>query len=261
MKPALKIVISIFIILLIYAGYYVYNYVYIGSAYLAKYVCSEVFISGRLDEQAIANAVLRMDIFSLYNIEIDHQRQTVSSSLFGLAEKTALFREGLGATLLNELEQADLRRQSMGWKPPARIYERNQSWDSGMDPDEQTLYVEYDSLALVKVLDRAFSEPADDAYPRNTYAVLVVYRGRIIAERYANGVTADTPLIGWSMTKSVTNALVGILVNEGKIDISMNPPISEWKKDNQKQTITWNHLLQMSSGLDSDEDYGDPSIS
>jgi CubicO group peptidase (beta-lactamase class C family) len=258
MKRILKISIPVIIIILIYSSYYVYNYVCIGSAYLAKYVCSEVFVSGRSDEQAIANAVLRMDIFNIYDIEINHEIETVSASLYGMAEKTAVYRNGLGATLLYDLEPSDLHRQSMGWNPPAISNQQNQTWNSGIDKDGQYLNVEFDSLALERVLNKAFSEPAEDDYPRNTYAVVVAYRGRIIAERYANGVTDNTPLLGWSMTKSVTNALVGILVGEGIIDISMHPPIPEWEKDNQKGMITWNHLLQMSSGLDSDEDYGDP---
>ena len=83
---------------------------------------------------------------------------------------------------------------------------------------------------LRAVLDRAFAEP-DPERPRRTRAVVIVRDGHIVAERYAEGFTADTPLLGWSMTKTVTNALVGILVKEGRLSVDRPVPIPEWQAD------------------------------
>ena len=73
--------------------------------------------------------------------------------------------------------------------------------------------------ALEAVLDEAFSEPSDESH-RRTRAVVVLKDGRVLAERYAPGFARHTPLIGWSMTKSITHALVGIAVGDGLMDPS-----------------------------------------
>ena len=79
---------------------------------------------------------------------------------------------------------------------------------------------------------------------------MVLHRGRIVGERYAPGVTPATPLIGWSMTKSVTNALLGILVRQGKLDMYEPSAIDEWAaKDDARRAITPDQLLRMTSGI------------
>ena len=102
---------------------------------------------------------------------------------------------------------------------------------------------------LSEALDRAFAESASG--PRRfTKAIVVLHRGRVVGERYASGVTPETPLIGWSMTKSVTNALLGILVRNGKLDIYEPAPIAEWSAPGDpRKTITLDQLLRMVSGI------------
>jgi CubicO group peptidase (beta-lactamase class C family) len=86
--------------------------------------------------------------------------------------------------------------------------------------------------------------------------VVIVYDGRIIAERYAPGITQDTALLGWSMTKSVTNALVGILVKEGKLSLKAPAPVPEWQSPGDPRgAITLDQLMRMSSGLKFQEEY------
>ena len=88
--------------------------------------------------------------------------------------------------------------------------------------------------------------------------MLIVYDGKIISERYADGFNEDSKLIGWSMTKSITNALVGILVKQGKLDISKPAPVKTWEADDHKH-ITLNDLMHASSGLEWVENYSSPS--
>src|SRR3990170_2415927 len=115
--------------------------------------------------------------------------------------------------------------------------------------------VKYDLIN--QALEEAFHE-ADPDHPLNTHAVVVVYDDKIIGEQYAPGFHKNSRLMGWSMTKSITNALVGILVREGKLEIHKPAPVSAWKNDDRNK-ITFNHLLQASSGLKWSESYFSPT--
>jgi len=84
--------------------------------------------------------------------------------------------------------------------------------------------------------------------------VIVLHNGRIVAERYAPGYGIDTPMFGWSMTKSVTNALLGILVRQGKLVAGAPAPVSAWRNPNDpRHAITIEQLMRMTSGLALDE--------
>ena len=88
--------------------------------------------------------------------------------------------------------------------------------------------VEPTDPALKAALDHAFEEPAEPPY-RRTKAVVIVHDGKVIAERYAAGIGVDTPLIGFSMTKSVVNALLGIMTQQGFTSPSLPAPVPEWR--------------------------------
>jgi CubicO group peptidase (beta-lactamase class C family) len=111
------------------------------------------------------------------------------------------------------------------------------------------------------VLDRAFAEPDHPPY-RQTKAVVVVHHGRVIAERYASGYGVDTPLLGWSATKTVINAMIGVLVRQGKLSVDAPAPVAAWQEPGDpRHAITIGELMRHTSGLDLDEtDSGfDPS--
>ncbi len=93
-----------------------------------------------------------------------------------------------------------------------------------------------------------------------TLSMLAIHRGRIVAEEYHDGVDRNTTLISWSMAKSITHALVGIVVEDGLIDIDARAPISEWKHDRRSE-ITLQQLMNMRSGLSWVEDYVDGDAS
>ncbi len=82
--------------------------------------------------------------------------------------------------------------------------------------------------ALDAAVAAAFAEP-DPAHPRNTRALVVVHRGRIVAERYAPGFDQTMPLIGWSMSKAALNALVGLRVKDGKLALTDRALLPEWR--------------------------------
>jgi CubicO group peptidase (beta-lactamase class C family) len=123
------------------------------------------------------------------------------------------------------------------------------------------------------LLEPLLREAFDDESPLAVaYAVLVVQGGRVVTERYHSAlehfdrpptpVTADTPLLSWSMAKSVLHAAVGILVGEGRLELNAPAPVPEWTApDDPRHAITLRHLLAMSDGLDFSEEYTDERVS
>src|SRR5262249_37398435 len=99
-------------------------------------------------------------------------------------------------------------------------------------------------------LDRAFAEP-DGAPVRRTHAIVIVHDGRVVAERYAAGFGIDTPVHGWSATKSVNNALLGILVRQGtlRMDDPARGAAGRGPTD-PRRAITPDQMLRMESGLE-----------
>src|SRR5262249_6590586 len=115
--------------------------------------------------------------------------------------------------------------------------------------------VEPSDPALKAALDHAFEEPAEPPF-RRTKAAVVVHDGKVIAERYATGfgVGVDTQLLGFSMTKSVINALLGIMTQQGLTSPSLPAPIPAWHgATDPRREIEIGHLMRMTSGLALDE--------
>ena len=105
------------------------------------------------------------------------------------------------------------------------------------------------SPALAQAIEGVFAEHARSA-PKHVKAVVVVAHDRVIAERYAGGVGPDTPLLSWSVAKSLVNALAGILVREGRLapGLPLSPP--EWRSPGDPRAgITVEDLMRMQSGL------------
>ncbi|WP_394990897.1 serine hydrolase domain-containing protein [Emticicia sp.] len=241
-----KIIYGVLLIVALGVAYtinFAIKYAYIGSSYDAKTVCSCMFVSGReLDN------IKSEDLYAVpfANIIVDKEKQTVTADIYGFAETKAIYRKGLGCTLVNELSEEEIRKQPS--IPSA---------DTLTEKLSLSISTEIDKVALDKILNAAFDEKSAEHIIRSR-AIVVLHDGKLIAEKYAQNITAQTPLLGWSMTKSVTNAMIGMMVKDGKIDIKKAAPINEWKNDN-RQKITIDHLLRMSSGLSFVEDYGSPS--
>ncbi len=105
-----------------------------------------------------------------------------------------------------------------------------------------------DAAALEKLLDRAFQQPEPDDLER-THAVVIVQGGAVVAERYASDAQPDHAFASWSMAKSITQALVGILVRQGRLDISQPIPVAEWPEGDPRRAITIDQMLRMVDGL------------
>lgn len=222
------------------------QYGYIGSSYASKMVCSCIFVSGRaLDD------IKSEDLYAVpfVTVKVNEQEKSVSSHIYGLAKTKAIYRPGLGCTLVNGISEPVLRQQpGLSIDPSAAHL-----------PDllVAPMPAHIDSLRLAAAVNRAFAEDNPDQVKR-TRAILVLYNGSIIVEKYAGKISKDTPLMGWSMAKSVTGTMIGILVHEKKLDIYRPAPIEEWKND-ERRSITVDQLLRMSSGLQFEENYAKPS--
>lgn len=113
---------------------------------------------------------------------------------------------------------------------------------------------------LTPLIDFAFSDPAPENMGE-THAFLAVQGGRIVAEHYWRGFDQDSTHPSWSQAKSITQALVGILAREGKIDIQAPANVPEWTGDDPRRAVSLDQLLRMSSGLKFAEDYVDAGVS
>ena len=229
----------------------------------AKLMCSAVFVAGRDEKAVLEQDYVRLTMpgkaMGLARLGVDYDEKSVTSSLAGFGHGKAIYREGIGCTAVVGRSEDEVRAQGEGVAsvlPPA---DPDALWPEGEATLETQPPAGVDAAKLDAALDKAFSEPEPDR-PRKTRAVVVVHRGRIIAERYAPGFTKDTALISQSMAKSVLNALTGILVRDGKLSLYAPAPVREWADPKDpRHAITLDNLLRMSSGLAFDENYTRPT--
>jgi len=224
----------------------------IGAGFTAKQLASAVFVSGREPDEVLASDLAPDELSALLHLcasEVDRERGRVRARFLGLFEREAVHRPGRGVTLAIEAP-APLPAPSPRPAPAAP----DALWPEGERVALDALPAGVDGARLEAALDAAFAEP-DPERPRRTRAVVVVWRGRILAERYADGFTAETPQHGWSMTKTVVAALVGVLVREGRWALDAPVPVPEWPEGDPRAAITLEQLLQMRSGLEFDESY------
>ncbi|MCE5249690.1 beta-lactamase family protein [bacterium] len=253
MKILLGIAIIIVVLLFGYADYYLWRLLSAGAGVEAKMLCSGVFVSGRSPE-SIMNEDLHHSV-NYIRLEVDTANHAVTATAFGVIQRRALFREGLGSTLLAGCTEDELRSQADTGRKSTPQNQKNLPWPSGDLIVSEDLPAGIDTQKLKSIMDEAFSEP-DPKLHRRTRAVVVVYDGHIIAERYAPDFTKDMPLLGYGMTQSVMNALAGILVCQGKLSVHEPAPVPEWSSPGDPcGAITTDQLLRMSSGLTFDDSH------
>ena len=208
----------------------------VGCAYKAKALASALFVS-KLDlspdtaPEISAEAYMLMRLF---RTQVDRKVKTVTVSFLGFQPRVAAWRPGYGATLTD--------------RPlpliPATDVARGVEWTTAEHP------------ALRPILEAAFTEPGPRQ--RRTRAVVVIQDGVIVGEHYAPGITAATPLNGWSMTKSVMSALIGTLIGAKKLALTDKKLLREWDEPNDpRSAIALEDLLRMRSGLRFSEVYSD----
>jgi CubicO group peptidase (beta-lactamase class C family) len=240
---------------LVGAGWYLARAVPIGTGYVAKYLCSSTFMSGRDAETVFREDVSPVNpLAKIISYRIDLEGKSVTAGSLGLFKSVAVYREGCGCTLVRGVSPEELKRQPIGDAIPRKALPPDLPWPFG-EGNPSPAPPGVDEEKLKGALDRAFAEEGEEELKR-TRAVLVVYDGALIAERYAPGFHRDMPLLGWSMAKSLTNAIVGILVQKGKLRLNDLAPVPEWQGEGDpRRHITLGQLMRMSSGLRFSEVY------
>jgi CubicO group peptidase (beta-lactamase class C family) len=216
----------------------------VGANYSAKIVCSNVFLAGRDPEE-----VLRVDVqapgialLKAMHISVDRERGVVRAGFLGfIGGGVAVARPGRGCTVMpdGKLESVAAAPAPMAYVGPPQFPTEPPPWPEG------TLVETRPTIDQV-LSDAALAGPG-------ARAIVVVDHGRIVGEHYAAGFKDDTPLLGWSMTKTVMAGVIGMLIKDGKLSLDQ---AGFWPGNDGREKIRLKDLLAMSSGLEWNEAYG-----
>ena len=229
------------------------------TAGFAKILCSGVFVTGLDPEDAAANVGGFTSPFDqrghVTDTVVDFQRQRVALTLPDGVTRTAqrYADQGCVAHPIGEDSVFFTPTTIARNLPPAATTPwpmgdvlSDEPWPAGVDMD-----------LVEQALDIGFG--GADA---RTLGLVVTYKGRILGERYGEGIDIHTPLESWSMTKSLTGTLIGVLIEQGVYDLWQPAPIPEWQEPGDpRQEIRIGDIMRMSSGLrinaPADPDYDD----
>ena len=231
----------------------------VGANYAAKIVCSNVFLAGREPGEVLRDDVRApgVAILRLMRVSVDRERRVVRAGFFGfIGGGLAAARPGVGCAALPDRDLA--AGLGAGFTPTSSVRAgaaNDASGGSASNPrgaDAGRPWPEGDAVATTPALDQILA--ADALAGPGVRAIVVVHRGRIVAERYSDGFSAATPLLGWSMAKSVLAGLVGMLIEDGRLSLEQS---AGWPADGSgRDRIRIADLLAMSSGLAFNEGYG-----
>ncbi|CDZ36738.1 Penicillin-binding protein, beta-lactamase class C [Neorhizobium galegae bv. officinalis] len=240
-----KILCGVIVVGLIGLGIWLYTsppeLLRVGSGYSAKMVCSNVFLAGRDSSEVLAVDVQAPGhpLLKLMRVSVDRPEKRVHAALLGIfAGNDAVYREGLGCAVVPDGAPA----VTVGIPVPAvTSVDPSTLWPGGGK-------VESDPSVARLLSDAGLAGPG-------LRAVVVVERGRIVGETYSTGFSKDTPLLGWSMTKTVNAAILGTLIRDGKLSLDDKGLFPQWQ-GNQRGDIRIADLAAMESGLAFNENYG-----
>ena len=210
----------------------------VATGTTAHDLCSETFVSGLDPDQAFAESVQPRPglqfVAPLVGYRVDRDLGEVRATLAGGFASRAVYQGSGGCTLVGPAV------------PPVRLQARGLA--PAVPQPAVALPVAPTSPALQSAVDEAFAENVPGK-PRHTKAVLVLHRGRVVAERYAPGYGPATPMLGFSLSKSVTSALVGLLVGDGRLQLDTPLALAHAATP----PVTLEQALRMTTGLDLDE--------
>ena len=218
----------------------------VATGLISHNLCSEVFVSGLDADRAYFESLQQRPGMGLVNwavrYNVDRARRQVTATVAGAFESRAVYGDGFGCIVVHDGEPAASSVRADD------IIDGEASLPALPDIAGPAV-VEPADARLRAALDRAFTEPDRPPY-RWTKAVIIVHDGHVVAERYAPGYDVTTPLLGYSATKSVMSALVGILVRQGRLSVEQPAPVAAWSDPSDpRHAITIDNLLRMTSGL------------
>jgi CubicO group peptidase (beta-lactamase class C family) len=241
-----KIILTIIIVITIavFAGSglsprYVMSAPGVGTGIGAKLLCSARYVSGFSEQQAFEDLIQYSPILEYLRVTYDDERRSVRASLFGLSPSTASYAPGIGC--YNEYRGFDHRQDLEARSLP--VFTSRWPHGNRVDSINPSIQRQLDTLVAL-----------DNAEGLSTRAMLVVHNGQIVAESYAQGAGPDTPLLGWSMAKSLTAVMIGNLEHRGLLTVDDTPGFNAWANDD-RAAIQISHMLTMTDGLDFSEQY------
>ena len=227
------------------------------TAGFAKILCSGVFITGLDAADAAANVGGFISPFDerahVVDTVVDYEQERVALTLSDGVTRTAKRYENQGCVAHG------IGEDSVHFAPTT--VERNlppaatTPWPMGDVLSDVPWPSEIDMEKVEEALDIGFG-PAE----ARTLGLVVTYKGRILGERYGEGIDIHTPLESWSMTKSLTGTLMGVLIQQGTYELWQSAPVPEWQEPGDpRQEIRIGDIMRMSSGIKinapSDPDY------
>jgi CubicO group peptidase (beta-lactamase class C family) len=231
----------------------------VGANYTAKIVCSNVFLAGRDPDEVLHTDVQSPGIalLRLMQVTVDRQQKVVHAGLLGfIGHGLALARPTTGCAAIPDGNIEYAKRVDALTTASATTASSVTATVAPRAPAA--------SLAITAASDASNSVTTDATLERviaddtlagpGMRAIVVIDHGRLVAERYSSGFSATTPLLGWSMTKSVLAGLVGIFIKEGQLTLDQSAGWSD--AGDARDSIHIAELLSMTSGLRFNEAYG-----
>jgi CubicO group peptidase (beta-lactamase class C family) len=237
----------------VYGAYRLSQIAPIGTAYAAKTLCAWVFVSSRPVDDVIREDIVADNhpLLRLVRSTVDTSRRVATATFLGFARRDAEYHPKLGCTLAIGDPAKALSTVDITSASGAQV-------DHSEDLPAARPGPAVDAARLYDAVEWAFAEP-DSGRLKRTRAVVVLHDGHIVAERYGQGFSAQTPMPGWSMTKTAAALLIGTLVKSGKLSLGQKALLPEWRgSGDPRAEITLDQLLRMTSGLHFTERYGDP---
>lgn len=231
----------------IYLRIEIYPQLDLISGFSSKSVASGHFLDNR-SLQTIQQGDNDIDKVDWATNEINDDEKFATATVYGFKKRKSIYREGLGATLIDD--DFDVSKPYL--VPKRTKINNNLPFPYGNSDAKDTVFTDVDYQKLNTAVANAFDKKGEKK--KRTRSLIVIYKDKIIAEKYDTGFDKNSRILGWSMTKSLTATYFGILQKQGRIDITKPAPIDEWKNDERKN-ITLSNLLQMNSGLEWEEDY------
>ncbi|CAF4001125.1 unnamed protein product, partial [Adineta steineri] len=194
MVLVLLLILIIVILLLTHLIRHYWSVLPIVAGLAAKYTCSSVFIAGRTVEQQRTVDIGSASYLKFVTMTVDNNDLSASASLFGFVSRKAIYRPGLGATLISGFTEKQIRSQKFNLPSPPNVDQDNIPWPMGDKIVDDSVPSNVNQTALENAINSLFIEK-NPKLPIRTHAVVVVYDGKIIGEKYASGFSRKSKLL------------------------------------------------------------------
>ncbi len=216
----------------------------IATGMVSQTICTNVIMIGRELDDVIAHDLSKIQR-DMTTSTVDKNNNTVTTEMnIGPISHInhSVYHTGLGCTMLHNANIDELKQESYA---TVEISGDAPNWPKVTNDKEGIDYG-----ALSNAIEIAFAETETDTdLMKNTRAVLVWHKSALLAEKFAEGFDGNTPMRAMSMTKSVSAAVIGVIANQGKLDLQASPVFPEWSDaSDPRSQLNLNHMLQMTSG-------------